>query len=171
MTTPEQRPPMETPPSVKELTLDFDALERDAAQGPSLFQAMDLPPPPKNLFPQKERGTGAYRALEEDVPRTDPRADPLSRPPPSRQPAAPATARGSQPAQRPAAAVPARPAAAPSSDGRYAPARPAAIFGNANAAPKPAPQSIFSDELVSDKSLDEVILSYLAEDLEPPRRK
>ena len=41
-----------------------------------------------------------------------------------------------------------------------------AIFG---AAPKPP--SLFSDELVSDKSLDEVILSYLAEDLEPPRRK
>jgi hypothetical protein len=52
-------------------------------------------------------------------------------------------------------------------DGRYAPARPAAIFGASN---QPAP-SIFSDDLVSDKSLDEVILSYLAEDLEPPRRK
>ena len=36
---------------------------------------------------------------------------------------------------------------------------------------RPVPQSLFSDELVSDKSLDEVILSYLAEDLEPFRRK
>jgi hypothetical protein len=51
---------------------------------------------------------------------------------------------------------------------RSAPARPAAIFGSTQ---RPQPQSLFSDELVSDKSLDEVILSYLAEDLEPPRRK
>jgi hypothetical protein len=173
MTTPEHRPPVDAPPSVKELTLDFDALERDSAQGPSLFQAMDLPPPPKNLF-TKERGTGAYRAVEEEVPRSEPR--PGSRPPQSgsQRHAPPASgARGSQPSQRvapPASGAPARPAPPPS-DGRYAPARPAAIFGNTNAAPKPAPQSIFSDELVSDKSLDEVILSYLAEDLEPPRRK
>jgi hypothetical protein len=152
---------------------------------------MDLPPPPKNLFPTKERGTGAYRALEEDVPRSDPRsdpsrsdprADPMSRPPPSHRhaPAAASGARGSQPAQRvapasgPTSRTPSAPSARPAttpSDGRYAPARPAAIFGSSNAAPKPPPQSIFSDELVSDKSLDEVILSYLAEDLEPPRRK
>lgn len=55
------------------------------------------------------------------------------------------------------------------SDGRYAAARPAAIFGSSPSV-RPAP-SIFSDELISDKSLDEVILSYLAEDLDPPRRK
>jgi hypothetical protein len=54
------------------------------------------------------------------------------------------------------------------SESRYAPARPAAIFGPAA---NPPPQSIFSDELVSDKSLDEVILSYLAEDLDPSSRK
>lgn len=182
MATPEQRPPVDAPPSVRELTLDFDALERDSAQGPSLFQATDLPPPPKNLF-TKERGTGAYRAVEEEVPRSE-RVE--SRPPASDRHSAPppvSGARGSQPSQRVPAATaatggstrspgstPARPAAPPS-DGRYAPARPAAIFGSANAAPKPPPQSIFSDELVSDKSLDEVILSYLAEDLEPPRRK
>lgn len=184
VTTPEHRPPVDAPPSVRELTLDFDALERDSAQGPSLFQAMDLPPPPKNLF-TKERGTGAYRAVEDEVPRSAPRPDARAEshpPPPSgrHHAGAPASGtRGSQPAQRNAAAsgsprtpaaAPARPGAPPS-DGRYAPARPAAIFGSSNAAPKPPPQSIFSDELVSDKSLDEVILSYLAEDLEPPRRK
>jgi hypothetical protein len=49
-------------------------------------------------------------------------------------------------------------------------ARPAAIFGSTQK-PPPSSQSIFGDELISDKSLDEVILSYLAEDLEPPRRK
>lgn len=46
---------------------------------------------------------------------------------------------------------------------RYAPSRPASIFGNA----KPQEgSSIFGEDLISEKSLDEVILSYLAEDLE-----
>lgn len=45
---------------------------------------------------------------------------------------------------------------------RYAPSRPAAIFGDI---PPPDSSSIFGDG-VSEKSLDEVILSYLAEDLE-----
>lgn len=44
----------------------------------------------------------------------------------------------------------------------YAPARPPAIF---EARPEP-PRSLFGDNLISEKSLDEVILSYLAEDLE-----
>jgi hypothetical protein len=48
-------------------------------------------------------------------------------------------------------------------DARYAPARPAAIFGQGS--PKRG-ASIFGEDLISDKSLDEVILSYLAEDLE-----
>jgi len=58
-----------------------------------------------------------------------------------------------------------------SSEGRYAPSRPAAIFGSSANRPQQPQSSIFGDELLSDKSLDEVILSYLAEDLEPPRRK
>ncbi len=55
----------------------------------------------------------------------------------------------------------------PAAEGRYAPARPAAIFGHAR------PQqgsSIFGEDLISDKSLDEVILSYLAEDLETDKK-
>jgi len=52
--------------------------------------------------------------------------------------------------------------------GRYAPSRPASIFGSA----KPQEgSSIFGEDLISEKSLDEVILSYLAEDLEPPPKK
>jgi len=54
-----------------------------------------------------------------------------------------------------------------SAAGRYAPARPAAIFGQSR------PQqgsSIFGEDLISDKSLDEVILSYLAEDLETEKK-
>jgi hypothetical protein len=53
------------------------------------------------------------------------------------------------------------------SGGRYAPSRPASIFGSA----KPHEgASIFGEDLISEKSLDEVILSYLAEDLADPKK-
>lgn len=52
---------------------------------------------------------------------------------------------------------------ASSDSGRYAASRPAAIFGQV---PSPEQQSIFGDSIISEKSLDEVILSYLAEDLD-----
>ncbi len=46
---------------------------------------------------------------------------------------------------------------------RYAQPKPPTIFGSA----RPTPNvSIFGEDLISEKSLDEVILSYLAEDLE-----
>ncbi|MEZ4300293.1 MAG: hypothetical protein R3B70_35435 [Polyangiaceae bacterium] len=60
------------------------------------------------------------------------------------------------------------PAPPPSTRGRYAPSRPSSIFSSAR------PQegsSIFGEDLISEKSLDEVILSYLAEDLDPPGEK
>jgi hypothetical protein len=51
---------------------------------------------------------------------------------------------------------------------RYAPSRPAAIF----AASRPqGGVSIFGEDLISEKSLDEVILGYLAEDLDAPADK
>jgi hypothetical protein len=166
-------------PSGRELTLDFDALEHAATDpaSPSLFHSSDLPPPPKNLF-AKEPGTGgAYRAVEAD-PRHEARHDAreeeggrsfAAEEPGSRggRAAPPASTRGDKSPQ-PARVSTRIPASRPSSEARYAPARPAAIFGSTQ---RPQPQSLFSDELVSDKSLDEVILSYLAEDLEPPRRK
>jgi hypothetical protein len=46
--------------------------------------------------------------------------------------------------------------------GRYAPARPANIFSS----PPEAASSIFGGSSISEQSLDEVILSYLAEDLD-----
>jgi hypothetical protein len=55
-----------------------------------------------------------------------------------------------------------------STRGRYAPSRPSSIFANVR------PQegaSIFGEDLISEKSLDEVILSYLAEDLDGPGDK
>jgi hypothetical protein len=155
-----------TPAGGQELTLDIDALERAAkdAEGASpMFPSNDLPPPPQNLFRDKQVH-GQYRAVT---------------PPPSEQPSSGATARrppsqapprkGSNaavPRQAPNRAPPVRPA-----DGRYAPARPAAIFGQARPQPQNAPPSLFGEDLISDKSLDEVILSYLAEDLEPSEKK
>jgi len=47
--------------------------------------------------------------------------------------------------------------------GRYAASRPAAIFSQP---PSPERQSLFGEDVISEKSLDEVILSYLAEDLD-----
>ena len=136
-------------PSAADLTLDFDALERDTDPSMSpLFRQGDLPPPPANLLAssQKER-TGAYRAHQ-----PEPREEPITKtyeklPPPSEKDKAAQVAE----------------------TGRYAPARPATIFGAT--AKQTQPSSLFGDDLVSDKSLDEVILSYLAEDLDPPRRK
>ena len=56
---------------------------------------------------------------------------------------------------------------AASSERRYAPTRPASIFGQVR------PQhgkSIFGEDLMGDKSLDEVILSYLADDLDGEKK-
>ncbi|MFW5875528.1 MAG: hypothetical protein ACOCXM_02205 [Myxococcota bacterium] len=61
-------------------------------------------------------------------------------------------------------------AEAPREDqGRYQPTRPAQTQPTAPD-PKPA-ESIFGSDLLSEKSLDEVILSYLAEDLEEADEK
>ena len=188
---PDARPHPSSPPrapSGRELTLDFDALERaaqDAVAAPSLFHASDLPPPPKNLFAREPGTGGAYRAVEADPrheprhdsshrgeearTRSDPREEPGPRGGARRSVPPPPSARGERPAQtgRGSTRTPSS-GSRPPGEARYAPARPAAIFGSTQ---RPVPQSLFSDELVSDKSLDEVILSYLAEDLEPPRRK
>lgn len=52
--------------------------------------------------------------------------------------------------------------------GRYSISRPPSIFGDAPAAEN---RSIFGDSLIGEKSLDEVILSYLAEDLDGSSQK
>jgi len=108
--------------SAEELTLDFDALDRDLASAPSpVVPAPALPPPPASLFNRYEPGTGQYRAF--GGPKEELRA-----PRPQTWSSAPKTIEDPRP-------------------------------------------SIFGEDLVEDKSLDEVILSYLAEDLDPPRRK
>jgi hypothetical protein len=137
-----------------EMTLDIGAIERGAASPASaLRQLSDLPPPPANMFRDKSAASGAYRAGTPAAETTGKRG---STPPAKKAP--------SGPPKQPSAPPPRK---APS-EGRYAAARPAAIFGQAR------PQqgsSIFGEDLISDKSLDEVILSYLAEDLEPAGEK
>ena len=95
----------------------------------------------KSDRPRSDRGA----VREERVKRNDPRAEPPSEP---KQPVATGSSR---PQREPAKRAPG-PAAV----------RPAAIFGQA----RPQQSSIFGEDIISDKSLDEVILSYLAEDLE-----
>jgi hypothetical protein len=161
------------PPTIRqpesELTLDIDALERaTAAQigSPGLRQASELPPPPANLF-RDRGGIGKYRMTP--VPpavAAAPAAGPAraATPPPVPRPGAkPSTApavppiRGGSSAPGPAAG-----------ERRYAPTRPAAIFGQTRPQPN---KSVFGEDLISDKSLDEVILSYLAEDLDEKKKK
>jgi hypothetical protein len=76
-------------------------------------------------------------------------------------PAQPSTEQPGRPVRKPAVAVAVAAAPAPS---RYASARPAAIFGQSRPS---SGSSIFGEDIISDKSLDEVIMSYLADDLEP----
>ena len=71
-----------------------------------------------------------------------------------------------------AASEASKPPSTPSpSSPRYASTRPAtpvarADGGRSTEAPDPSSESIFGGDLLSEKSLDEVILSYLAEDIE-----
>jgi RecA/RadA recombinase len=139
-------------PPPAELTLDIDALERAAsavnAASPVLRTNSDLPPPPPNLFREKAT-SGKYRMtpVPPSTASTATKTDPAP-PPRMNSPSAPVR----RPAQVGAAA-----------ERRYAPTRPAAIFGQAR--PQQG-KSIFGEDLISDKSLDEVILSYLADDLD-----
>ena len=131
---------------------DVEALERAAvvAQMPFFQQINDLPPPPTSVFGRKigsPASTGTYTAVGE--------------------PAAPELRDAQAPAAPPRTPPPPPPVApgAGASAGRYAPSRPASIF----ATNRPSEgASIFGEDLISEKSLDEVILSYLAEDLETP---
>jgi hypothetical protein len=147
-----------------EMMLDIEALERAAAatasaSSPLLRGASDLPPPPANLF-RERKATGKYRVAALPVP---PAADEA----PRMGSGSMKTASG----QMKATASPVRRTSvksmAAAGDRRYAPTRPASIFGQAR--PQQG-KSIFGEDLISDKSLDEVILSYLAEDLEGEKK-
>lgn len=134
------------PPSDRDassLDLDLQALERAAEQGnsPVYRQVRDFPAPPQAL-----RNSSHAHARSITPAATSPAVPPA---PPS-QPSSPD-----------------RGGSGPASGNRYAPSRPAAIFG----ASRPQEgSSIFGEDLISEKSLDEVILSYLAEDLDAPKK-
>lgn len=177
-TIPDDSPQSAVPLTAREdLTLDFDALERSSVAPRRRMPSVpdnDLPPPPANLVRRldgsAETGTGRYRTLKREEPESEPAmkaatpAAPAAHKPPSNRPRKGATPRPPKPkSERPAAAA----APADAGQGRYAPARPAAIFGQA----RPQQSSIFGEDLISDKSLDEVILSYLAEDLGSDAKK
>ncbi|HEX7663145.1 MAG TPA: hypothetical protein VF407_01475 [Polyangiaceae bacterium] len=190
-TIPDDAPPSMVPQTTREeLTLDFAALERAAATAqmpaagtPASGVQRDLPPPPANLVrklggpaAQPEPGTGRYRTLKREEPESEPSmraavpptpASPAASPkPPSQRPRKGATPRPPKPTRSERPPPTAQPASA-EGQGRYAPSRPAAIFGQA----RPQQSSIFGEDLISDKSLDEVILSYLAEDLSSDGKK
>ncbi len=151
----EEEAPQTLRQSSEELSLDIDAVERAAAAAspvsPSVRTAADLPPPPANLFRDKPVA-GKYRVAS---PPSSPRASGPG----------PVAARSPSSSEVPAA----RMARAPGErvERRYAPTRPASIFGQAR--PQQG-KSIFGEDLISDKSLDEVILSYLAEDLDEKKK-
>ncbi|CAN5681027.1 hypothetical protein BH09MYX1_BH09MYX1_19650 [soil metagenome] len=120
----------------------------------------ERPPVAKSEKPPRSERSPASKST---VPaqKSRPPARRSERPPPSEAPVSVREenfARKRDPRAEPSEAKPASKA-----DPRFAPARPAAIFGQAR------PQqgsSIFGEDIISDKSLDEVILSYLAEDLD-----
>ncbi|MBI2393448.1 MAG: hypothetical protein HYV09_27950 [Deltaproteobacteria bacterium] len=137
-------------PSSPKVDVEPAALEKAAQVATGLGN--DLPPPPANVAAGGARPNGEYTSVAKKSVRP-PSMRPGSRPPPaashsdSRQLAGP-------PSGRP-----------PS--GRYAMTRPASIF----ATNKPSQKgSIFGEELISERSLDEVILAYLAEDLDGEKK-
>jgi hypothetical protein len=83
---------------------------------------------------------------------------------PSASPVATAVAERPPTGHTPRHGVPAVPAPAPSEAARYGASRPAAIFEKPTV--REGGASLFGSNEVSEQSLDEVILSYLAEDLD-----
>ncbi len=175
-TIPDDPPASLAPQTMREeLTLDFAALERASRASPSLPPSgRDLPPPPPNLMrklePQKigpDPGTGRHRMLKREEPESEP-AIRVTTPQPAVKPPSQRPRKGATPKPpKPKSERPPPPQPHESTQGRYAPSRPAAIFGQA----RPQQSSIFGEDLISDKSLDEVILSYLAEDLSGDAKK
>jgi hypothetical protein len=147
-----------------EITLELDALERGASSPGSSHRLSDLPPPPANVFRDRSATGGAYRSSPPAT--SDATGKRASGIPPKKVPSAPPKKVPSAPPKKPGSIPPSREKSP--SEGRYAIARPAAIFGQVRAQQG---SGIFGEDLISDKSLDEVILSYLAEDLEPPPEK
>lgn len=141
-------PPMPAVPSSVMAVADLPAPDRTTAAHP------EQPPPSQPLIPRRPAPTLTDLVLA-DLEGARARAVP-----PPKPPRGGAGAPGLVPVDAAAAAA-ARAPRAPS--GRYAAPRPAAIFSSTE-----GQGSLFGGGSISEKSLDEVILSYLAEDLDGP---
>jgi hypothetical protein len=136
------------------LEVDVAALEK-AAAGAAAAAPEVLPPPPPNVIAGGgARPHGEYANVQPGTRKS--MRPPSARPPTPRAPSL-------RPSAAPAAGSPSRP---PS--GRYAMTRPASIF--ATSKPSPSNGSLFGEDLISERSLDEVILAYLAEDLDGEKK-
>ncbi|WP_437731921.1 hypothetical protein [Sorangium sp. So ce1335] len=139
------RPAPPERPEQPSIDLDLDALERAAAEAQTPFfqQIQDLPPPPASVIGRRTESASSGAGVYSNV-------------------------HPEQPAAPPAPTVAVEHYTGGPGSGRYAASRPASIF----ATNRPAEgASIFGEDLISEKSLDEVILSYLAEDLDSPPEK
>jgi hypothetical protein len=147
---------------------------RDGRASPPIAEVASNPQPPRSIG-EPEELTLDIDALERATAAADLTAPVLRTsgdlpPPPAtllREKKGAAASPGSVPP--PPVRRPPSPAATPTgaSERRYAPTRPASIFGQAR--PQQG-KSIFGEDLLSDKSLDEVILSYLADDLDGEKK-
>jgi hypothetical protein len=116
---------------------------------PSISQAPEAEAPPRKepaLRPGQRREAPEFLGTAQDAARVNVVPAPATQPPAAAAAAAKKDARDKP------------------SSGRYVASRPAAIFTSVRA--PEAGGSIFGDDLISEKSLDEVILSYLSEDLD-----
>lgn len=167
VTTLGKKPEPAVPPAPKAPQLDVgvEQLERASSNVRAALPSDDLPPPPANVLGggSARPTTGGYASVQSPTARKSQR--PPSMRPPSQRPGGsvrPPPAASHSDSRQLAASASARP---PS--GRYAMTRPASIFATSKPSTK---GSIFGEELISERSLDEVILAYLAEDLEGEKK-
>ena len=140
------------------------------------------PPPPQLKSTPPAVARPAAPASRPVGPATRPATpQPWQPSPPSASPSLPRTpgqplpnvTRAPAPTSRQAAPprmVPVAPPTAPPSRGATRPAAPPALFSETPVeAPHEDLPTLFAEELISEKSLDEVILAFLSADLEPPK--
>ena len=155
-----ENPVVPPPPRTPSLDVGVDKLERASASIRAALPNDDLPPPHANaLGGGSARPHGEYASVQQGTRK--------SVRPPSMRPGGSVRPPGGSVRPPPAAShSDSRQLAAPSArppSGRYAMTRPASIFATSKPSTK---GSIFGEELISERSLDEVILAYLAEDLD-----
>jgi hypothetical protein len=167
---PQPAPPSDEARRAEQRSAELSTLERvavEARRSPSVIPPYgqgqgDLPPPPASVL-QKPALEGGYSEVA-PTNETRRRTAPPTIPPPPVAPAEPPVSHPPEPERRGAEPAPTR-----QGSGRYSVSRPTSPFA---ASRPPEGRSIFGEDLISEKSLDEVILSYLAEDLDttPPKK-